>query len=1165
MRRRFGFLLAVLVLVTLGDAATAVAQTADIAVTKTDGVANATAGGSVTYTITVSNPAGPNPAPITQVQDTFPAAIASVTWTCVGAGGGTCGIGAGAGNINQNVNLPVGASVTFTANATLDPGATGLLSNTATATTLGGVTDPTPANNSATDTDTIVGQANLAITKTDGSATEIPGTTVVYTITASNPAGPSDVTGATVADTFPASLSGVTWTCVGAGGGTCTAAGAGNISDNVDLPVGGSVTYTASATIDAAATGLLANTATVTVPGGVTDPNLANNSATDTDTLTPQANLGITKTDGSATEIPGTTVIYSITASNPAGPSDVTGATVTDNFPGSLSGITWTCAGAGGGTCTAAGAGNISDNVDLPVGGSVTYIVTATIASGALGTLNNTATVSVPGGVTDPNLANNSSTDSDTLTPQADLAIGKTDSVDPVVAGTNLTYDVTVTNNGPSDALGVVMLDTLPAQTVFVSAPGCSHDGSPTGGVVTCNIGTIVAAAAPVRSITVLVLSSVVDGATITNNASVSATTPDPGPSANATMIDTTVEREPDLGVSKVASVDPVIAGTNFTYTVTVDNNGPSDASLVEMTDTLPGEVTFVSAAGCTHDGSAFGGVVTCPIGDLVAGASVQFTIESTVEPCTPIGTIMTNDAEVTLNPVETDPGPTPNTFSLDTTVDTLADVSITKTGTPDPQYAGLNVTYTVTVANAGPSCAWDVNVLDTFAADMLFLDGMSDPSCTDNHTSADCAQGIMTPGQVNVLTLVGKVACSAADGSVQTNNVLASSSTADPNAANNTDSVDTTIETLAELRIDKSDAPDPVQPDSNLNYTIDVFNDGPSDALGVVVTDPLPNGLRFVSGTEGCVEIAGTVTCDVGTVPCGKRRQVRIRANVETDGSLSNTASVTTTTDETNPGDNSDTETTSIRSGGGVQMRLSGAPRALREGGVTTVVYLIRVRNKSLLDTTDVRVTNVLPGAVSFVEATPSPTSVSGSELVFDFASMAPFESRAILIKAELVGGTVPGTGLIDTATLTVGGDFVDEQSFSGFVRDPGPSRGGELRTQLTTVRRVLAGSKLTATIDILNTSRKEAQDVEVVMTVPANLELEFVLPEPASVTTVGDETMLVWELPSLRGPSNTRLKVVERVPLGITPGSSFDVSVSVSDADGRSATDQQSVEVRD
>jgi uncharacterized repeat protein (TIGR01451 family) len=199
---------------------------------------------------------------------------------------------------------------------------------------------------------------------------------------------------------------------VGAGGGTCTAAGSGNINDSVNLPAGGSVTYTASCTIAAAATGTLSNTATIA--SGVTDPNPANNAATDTDTLTPQADLAITKTDGQTTVLAGATITYTIVASN-AGPSDAPGSTVADTLPAAITGATWTCVGAGGGTCTAAGAGNISDVVNLPAGGSVTYTVAGTVAAGTTGTVSNTATVAAPAGVTDPTPGNNSATDTDTV------------------------------------------------------------------------------------------------------------------------------------------------------------------------------------------------------------------------------------------------------------------------------------------------------------------------------------------------------------------------------------------------------------------------------------------------------------------------------------------------------------------------------------------------------------------------------------------------------------------------------------------------------------------------------------------------------------------------------------------------------------------------------
>ena len=400
---------------------------ADLAITKTDGVTTATPGGSVTYTVTASN-AGPNGATGANVTDTFPA-ILTCTWTCVGAGGGTC-TAAGSGNINDTVNLPAGASVTYTASCTIAASASGSLSNTATVSASAGVSDPDPGNNSATDTDTVVASADLAVTKTDGVTTATPGGSVTYTITASN-AGPSNAPGTTVADTFPAALS-CTWTCAGAGGGTCTAAGAGNINDTVNLPVGGSVTYTASCTIGPDASGSLSNTASVGAPAGVTDPNPANNSATDTDTPGASADLAVTKTDGVATATPGGSVTYTITASN-AGPSNAPGATVADTIPAVLT-CTWTCAGTGGGICTAAGTGNINDTVTLPAGGSVTYTASCTIAPGTTGSLANTATVSAPAGVTDPSPGNNSATDTDTLTSRGGCDVNG-DGRDEIVTG----------------------------------------------------------------------------------------------------------------------------------------------------------------------------------------------------------------------------------------------------------------------------------------------------------------------------------------------------------------------------------------------------------------------------------------------------------------------------------------------------------------------------------------------------------------------------------------------------------------------------------------------------------------------------------------------------------------------------------------------------------
>ena len=385
---------------------------ADLAITKTDGVTTATPGGTVTYTIVASN-AGPDPEPAVTVADTF-AATLTCTWTCAGAGGGTC-TAAGSGDINDSANLPVGGSVTYTASCTISGSATGSLVNTATVTGTGATSDPNNANNSATDTDTLLVLANVGITKTDGSATAIPGMSVTYTTVVSN-AGPSAAPIVTVVDNFPPALTSCTTACVASAGSSCAAGPVmGNINDVASLLVGGTATYSTNCDISPTATGALSNTATATVGGGVTDPAPANNTATDNDTLTPSADVSITKTDGSPTATPGAPVTYTIVVTN-AGPSAAPTVGVLDLFPATLTSCATTCVGAGGGSCTPGPVvGNVNENANLPVGGSVTYTASCTVSPSATGTLTNTATATVNGGGSDPNPANNSATDTSAL------------------------------------------------------------------------------------------------------------------------------------------------------------------------------------------------------------------------------------------------------------------------------------------------------------------------------------------------------------------------------------------------------------------------------------------------------------------------------------------------------------------------------------------------------------------------------------------------------------------------------------------------------------------------------------------------------------------------------------------------------------------------------
>ena len=205
------------------------------------------------------------------------------------------------------------------------------------------------------------------------------------------------------------SFADLTWVCVPSAGSLCPAGGTGAVLAPVTLLVGGTATFTIRGRVAPAARGTLVNTATVIAPAEVQDPLPGNNSATDTDRLTPVADLSITKTDEVPSVMPGTLMRYTLVVRN-AGPSAVVGALVQDPASAALAGVQWTCVASAGSSCPAKGTGPLATTVHLAVGGTATFTLTGIVVVAAPGTLANTATVTPPRGVTDPVLDNNTAT-----------------------------------------------------------------------------------------------------------------------------------------------------------------------------------------------------------------------------------------------------------------------------------------------------------------------------------------------------------------------------------------------------------------------------------------------------------------------------------------------------------------------------------------------------------------------------------------------------------------------------------------------------------------------------------------------------------------------------------------------------------------------------------
>ena len=260
------------------------ASSADLTVTKSDGLATATPGEGLTYTIVVGN-SGPDDVVGATVIDAFPTGVTGVTWTCAAAGGASCSA-TGSGDIGDTVSLPVGGTATYTAATTVDPGATGTLSNTATVAPPAGVSDPDPSDNSATDTTTVGAFTELHGRVSDGVCWVASGSATTYTVTAVND-GPGDAMGALVEDSPPAILTGLAWTCTASGGASCPPSGTGAISEMVDLPAGGTVVFELTGTVDPGATGWLLNQAAVTPPANCVDPTPDNSVMWDLDALEP--------------------------------------------------------------------------------------------------------------------------------------------------------------------------------------------------------------------------------------------------------------------------------------------------------------------------------------------------------------------------------------------------------------------------------------------------------------------------------------------------------------------------------------------------------------------------------------------------------------------------------------------------------------------------------------------------------------------------------------------------------------------------------------------------------------------------------------------------------------------------------------------------------------
>lgn len=899
---------------------------ADLAITKSGPAEAVAAGGTISWQLSVQNRQDADEQSVSdargtvRVTDTLPdtvtlrsATSTDPAWTCDTDGNTvTCerqGLASGA----------TAGAITVTAAVHSDVTARQTVDNTARVAVSSTTTDPDGSNDSADATTDVDDTTSLTIAKAFGSkaqtapdATDRPtlvaGSTADWTITVGN-TGTADARTVRVTDALESgtSLQGGTqtdgdWTC------TTPADDATDVTCVLDgtLVAGKASAFTIRVTTPSSFTGALANTAVVTAENATEQRAGTSSRATQT------AGLSVTKTADVETVDAGQDVTYTITVANPDGPSDLPAGDadgpsvrVQDTLPAGvefrgLSDATqqhWALESDEDGVITLTSTDGIAVGATDPN----TIVLTVHVPASYLGSsVVNTATAA-PVTATGPTAHDDATVD---VTTHADLSVTKQRTSAPTAdAGTDVTYDVTVSNAGPSDAQDATWTDTPPAGMTVTAVTTDDDTWQQGASPATWTTGTLASGASAVFHVTASIASGTPAG-TVTNTATVGSATPDTDASNDSAgdVVDVTTHAALSLTktpVTKVGGTTPserVTAGDQQVWLVQVRNDGPSDEQpTTVVTDQLPEGLTFVSASSdgtvWSCDGTTDPTLVTCSLPTtIVAGTDAPGLWITTQVASGYTADRIENRAAVTAQGTDPVPGTNAGSATSPLVVEEIANVAIIM-GHQGTAVIGQDLPETVQVRNAGLSDASAVTATYTLPKGLTYVSTEADPAWTvtgvvtnaDGSTTVSFSlSGVLTAGALApVITVHQTPTADAYPGARPTATVA--TSTTETTLADNDAADEIAVEPASSLSVTKTHTGDLVR-GQTIGYTITVSNDGLTEDPGpVVVTDRLPEGLTLVSVNDGraatCTE-GQTVTCTL-TDPLAAGAEVAFQVTV--------------------------------------------------------------------------------------------------------------------------------------------------------------------------------------------------------------------------------------------------------------------------------------------
>ncbi|MCB9275704.1 MAG: DUF11 domain-containing protein [Lewinellaceae bacterium] len=710
-----------------------VPQSADLSLVKTVNDNTPNVGDEVTFTITVSN-AGPDAATNVAVEDYVPNGYSNITNISNG------GILSGSTITWSGLNIAIGGSVSLTFDATVEAPLAGVSYFNVTEITKGDQWDPdsTPDNDDGDqseddeDNEEVVPQsADLSLVKTVNDNTPNVGDEVTFTITVSN-AGPDAATNVAVEDYVPNGYSNIT--NISNGG---TLSGSTITWSGLNIAIGGSVSLTFDATVEAPLAGVsYFNVAQVTAsdqydPDSTPDNDDGDQSEDDEDNeeVVPQsADLSLVKTVNDNTPNVGDEVTFTITVSN-AGPDAATNVAVEDYVPNGYSNITNISNGGilSGSTITWSG-------LNIAIGGSVSLTFDATVEAPLAGvSYFNVSQVTHsdqydPDSTPDNDDGDQSEDDEDNeeVVPQsADLSLVKTVNDNTPNVGDEVTFTITVSNAGPDAATNVAVEDYVP--NGYSNITNISNGGTLSGSTITWS-GLNIAIGGSVSLTFDATVEAPLAGVSYFNVSQVTHSDqydPDSTPdnddgdqSEDDEDNEEVVPQSADLSLVKTVNDNTPNVGDEVTFTITVSNAGPDAATNVAVEDYVPNGYSNIT--NISNGGTLSGSTITWSGLNIATGGSVTLTFDATVE--APLAGVSYFNVSQVTHSDQYDPDSTPDNDDGDQSEDDedneevvpqSADLSLVKTVNDNTPNVGDEVTFTITVSNAGPDAATNVAVED--------------------------------------------------------------------------------------------------------------------------------------------------------------------------------------------------------------------------------------------------------------------------------------------------------------------------------------------------------------------------------------------------------------------------------------------------------------------